>query len=104
PFYSLLYRVGVYVEHPDKPGVLFRVKKHVTKLNWLDGQWNVQGINIKKSDTIHIFLIKKDAIKNSSYHDKLKKEKSYFMFEDEQIPYGKDKKAEIVNYDARVLE
>jgi hypothetical protein len=104
PFYSLLYRVGVYVEHPDKPGVLSRAKKHVLKLNWWDGQWNIQGLNIKKSDTIHVFLLKKDAVRNNTYHDNLKKEKSYFMFEDEQIPYGKDKEAEIITYDARVLE
>lgn len=104
PFYSLLYRVGVYVEHPDKPGVLSRVKKHVIKLNLWDGQWNIQGINIRKSDIVHVFLIKKDAVRNNTYHDNLKKEKGYFMFEDEQIPYGKDKEAEIITYDARVLE
>ena len=104
PFYSLLYSVGVYVEHPDKPGVLSQVKKRVIKLNWWDGQWNIHGINIKKSDTIHVLLLKRNALKNNTYRDNLKKEKGYFMFEDEQIPYGKDKEAEIINYDARVME
>ncbi len=104
PFYNLLYRVGVYVEHPDKPGVLSRVKKNVLKLNWWTGEWNVQAMNIRKSDTVHVLLIKRDAVKNNTYHNKLEKEKGYFMFEDEQIPYGKDEEAEIINYDARVLE
>ncbi|MEK7275461.1 MAG: hypothetical protein AAB110_09400, partial [Candidatus Desantisbacteria bacterium] len=81
-----------------------QVKKRVIKLNWWDGQWNIYGINIKKSDTIHVLLLKRDALKNNTYRDNLKKEKGYFMFEDEQIPYGKDKEAEIINYDARVME
>ncbi|MBU0701560.1 hypothetical protein KKE26_09780 [bacterium] len=104
PFYSLLYRVGVYVEHPDKPGVLLQVEKHVTKLNWWNGEWKVQGINIKGSDTIHVFLINRDAIRNNKYHDNLKKEKGYFIFEDKQILYGRDKGAEIIDCDVKVLK
>jgi len=104
PFYSLLYRVGIYVEHPDKPGVLSLAKKHVVKLNWWNGKWDIQGINIKGSDTIHVLLIKRAVTRNNKYYPNLKKEKEYFMFDDEQILYGKDKEAEIIDYDARVLK
>ncbi|MFH1860967.1 MAG: hypothetical protein ABH870_08185 [bacterium] len=103
-YYRLFYKVGVYVEHPDKPGMLSRVKKHVTNLDWWNGKWKIQGTNIKGSDTIHVFLIKREAVRNNKYHANLKKEKGYFMFENKQIPYGKDKKAEIVDCDNRILE
>ncbi|MFH1097836.1 MAG: hypothetical protein V1749_10120 [Candidatus Desantisbacteria bacterium] len=104
PFYSLFYRVGVYIEHPDKPGVLSQTKKHVAKLNWWDGEWKVQGMNVKGSDTIHVLLIKRAVTRNNKYYPNLKKEKGCFSFEDEQIPYGKDKEAEIIDYDAKTLE
>jgi len=76
----------------------------VVKLNWWNGKWDIQGINIKGSDTIHVLLIKRAVTRNNKYYPNLKKEKEYFMFDDEQIPYGKDKEAEIIDYDARVLK
>jgi hypothetical protein len=103
PLYSILYCIGIYVEHPEEPGILHRAKEKVGKISW-DGMWKFKDIEgIRESDIIHVFLLKRSAIKKSRYYKTIKKEKGYFLVKDRQIRYGKERDAEIVGYDAKIF-